>query len=96
MSTDYYGSKSSIHLLLQISTIMAGLTYGSMALFMKFLGVQIGKASNFYKSQKIYGKAIDVFFNDHIAKVKNDMSAATSLTCMMDVRYDTPGNLYNW
>ena len=93
MSTDFYGAKSVVLVLVQIATILSGLTYSSGALFLRFVGINIGSGYSFYAAQRAYGRAIQAVYDKHMASIRGNLPS-DELCCMADTRYDTPGKLY--
>lgn len=97
VSAEYFGAKSSIASVLQIATLLSGLTYSAVALFLKFSGIAFIGANNFYKTQHVYAKAISAFYERHMAAVRARFPEdGRKVTCLADSRYDTPGQIITY
>ena len=78
-------------MMLFLSTILSGLTYGSASLLFRFMNVTIGVPSNFYKTQRVYADAINTFYQERIAKKLSAFKRKGGVKLLIDTRFDTPG-----
>ena len=76
-----------------LSTILSGLTYGPVSLMFRFMNVVVGAPTSFYQTQRVYGQAIHKFYQQQIS---TKLHAALSqkdqgVRLLIDTRFDTPG-----
>lgn len=90
LSSSYYGSLCFINLLLQLSVIMAGLTWAPVELMLRFANIAVGTSRNYYNNQPIFREAINLYFVKAMSKWRRPY-ANKEMIFAMDTRYDTPG-----
>ncbi len=72
---------------------MSGLTYGSVSTLFRFMNVAAGCPSNFYRTQRVYERAIDRAYQESMTKQHADFQDGATL--IIDTRFDTPGKQRN-
>jgi hypothetical protein len=91
-STDYYGSRSAISILIYLSVLMAGLTWTPIELMFRFMGVVGGTASSIFAYQWLAQQGVQHYFGRKATLLLNSIKANVSqLILVIDTRYDTPG-----
>ena len=91
LSTPYYGGKAAVQLVLQIGTIMAGLTWAPVHMMLSFMGVSVGSTSAFFTNQRIYRDAVGRYFDQEMEAVRRTHGTGGRIV-LFDTRYDTPGD----